>query len=145
MDTHLAKSPHGYMVGDRVTIADIVSWGWVSAHCKPFSANFIPTSQHFPSTYFCPNSFKPRFPSTPLIHLTNSPFLIAWAGVSLQDCPNVEKWLHMLLKRPGFDKGRHVPTPHTYMDDDKMTAEALEERAAKGREWVQKSMAADAK
>ncbi|KAG6153434.1 hypothetical protein E4U22_004046 [Claviceps purpurea] len=101
MDAHLAKSSHGYMVGDRVTIADIVSWGWVSAH--------------------------------------------SWAGVSLQDCPNVEKWLHMLLKRPGFDKGRHVPTPHTYMDDDKMTAEALEERAAKGREWVQKSMAADAK
>merc|ERR1712054_360627 len=30
MDTHLAKSPHGYLVGDRVTVADISCWGWVA-------------------------------------------------------------------------------------------------------------------
>jgi glutathione S-transferase len=30
MDTHLAKSPSGYLVGDRVTIADISCWGWVA-------------------------------------------------------------------------------------------------------------------
>ncbi|KAK0759527.1 hypothetical protein N5P37_007715 [Trichoderma harzianum] len=32
MDTHLAKSPHGLLVGDRVTIADIACFGWVVNH-----------------------------------------------------------------------------------------------------------------
>ncbi|KAK8070213.1 Disulfide-bond oxidoreductase YfcG [Apiospora phragmitis] len=31
MDTHLAKSKSGYLVGDRCTIADISCWGWVKA------------------------------------------------------------------------------------------------------------------
>ena len=35
METHLAKSRHGFLVGDRVTIADIACWGWVSSHSKP--------------------------------------------------------------------------------------------------------------
>ncbi|KFA52604.1 hypothetical protein S40293_07220 [Stachybotrys chartarum IBT 40293] len=30
MDTHLAKSPSGYLVGDRLTIADISCWPWVA-------------------------------------------------------------------------------------------------------------------
>ena len=36
METHLAKSRHGLLVGDRVTIADIACWGWVSSHSRPF-------------------------------------------------------------------------------------------------------------
>ncbi|KAK1654939.1 glutathione S-transferase [Colletotrichum phormii] len=31
MDTAIAANPSGYLVGDRVTIADIASWGWVAA------------------------------------------------------------------------------------------------------------------
>ncbi|KAL6863292.1 Glutathione S-transferase 2 [Amphichorda felina] len=31
MDTHLAKQPSGYLVGDKCTIADISCWGWVAA------------------------------------------------------------------------------------------------------------------
>jgi len=31
LDTHLSKSSHGYLVGDRVTVADIANWGWVHA------------------------------------------------------------------------------------------------------------------
>lgn len=34
MDTALAKSTSGFLVGDRVTIADISSWGWVSSASK---------------------------------------------------------------------------------------------------------------
>lgn len=34
MDTHLAKSSHGFLVGDRLTIADIACWGWVSSHSR---------------------------------------------------------------------------------------------------------------
>ncbi|KAJ5363416.1 uncharacterized protein N7496_009129 [Penicillium cataractarum] len=32
METQLAKSRNGFLVGDRVTIADIACWGWVSSH-----------------------------------------------------------------------------------------------------------------
>ncbi|KAK4192957.1 zinc knuckle transcription factor splicing factor msl5 [Podospora australis] len=32
LNTHLEKSSSGFLVGDRLTIADIASWGWVSAH-----------------------------------------------------------------------------------------------------------------
>ncbi|KAH8888844.1 glutathione S-transferase [Thozetella sp. PMI_491] len=32
MDTQLAKSTSGFLVGDRLTIADISAWGWVAAH-----------------------------------------------------------------------------------------------------------------
>lgn len=47
MDDHLAKSPHGFLVGDRVTIADISCWGWVSSHstsCSPLcqAGSYIP-------------------------------------------------------------------------------------------------------
>ncbi|KAJ0418797.1 glutathione S-transferase [Aspergillus carlsbadensis] len=32
LDTQQAKNPHGYIVGDRVTIADIAVWPWVAAY-----------------------------------------------------------------------------------------------------------------
>ncbi|PTB40233.1 hypothetical protein M441DRAFT_28093 [Trichoderma asperellum CBS 433.97] len=32
MEAHLAKSPHGLLVGDRITIADIACLGWVANH-----------------------------------------------------------------------------------------------------------------
>lgn len=35
LERHLTKSSHGFLVGDRLTIADIACWGWVSAHSKP--------------------------------------------------------------------------------------------------------------
>ncbi|KHO00570.1 glutathione S-transferase II [Metarhizium album ARSEF 1941] len=100
MDDHLAKSPHGFLVGDRVTIADISCWGWVAAH--------------------------------------------TWAGVSLDEFPHLDKWLKTLLKRPGFEKGRHVPQPHTAFDNDSLTEEELNAKAAGARNWVQGGMKADA-
>ncbi|KAJ6131691.1 hypothetical protein N7471_006906 [Penicillium samsonianum] len=32
MESHLAKSSYGFLVGDRLTIADIACLGWVSSH-----------------------------------------------------------------------------------------------------------------
>merc|ERR1712000_607054 len=32
MDTHLANSKSGYLVGDKATIADISCWGWVASY-----------------------------------------------------------------------------------------------------------------
>ncbi|KJZ77693.1 hypothetical protein HIM_02870 [Hirsutella minnesotensis 3608] len=101
MDTHLSKSKSGYLVGDRLTIADISCWGWVAAH--------------------------------------------TWAGVSLDEFPHLEKWLKKLLERPGFEKGRHVPSQHTAFDNDKLTEEELDKKAAGARGWVQKGMQEDAK
>lgn len=48
MDEHLAKSPHGYLVGDRVTIADISCWGWVASHstCQSFPLPFLSPFPH---------------------------------------------------------------------------------------------------
>ncbi|KAJ6441344.1 hypothetical protein O9K51_04892 [Purpureocillium lavendulum] len=74
METHLSKSSHGFLVGDRLTIADIACWGWVSSH--------------------------------------NSD------GVSLDEFPYLEKWLFKLLKRPGFENGRHIPQHHTAFDEN---------------------------
>ncbi|CAG8983791.1 hypothetical protein HYALB_00006756 [Hymenoscyphus albidus] len=100
LDTHLAKSTSGYLVGDKCTIADIAHWGWVTA--------------------------------------------AGWAGVAIDDFPNLKAWDDRMLARPGVEKGRHVPSPHTIKEllKDK---EASDAAAAKAREWVQSGMAADAK
>lgn len=34
LDDHLAKNRTGFMVGDRVTAADIAIWPWVAAYSK---------------------------------------------------------------------------------------------------------------
>ncbi|KID70290.1 Disulfide-bond oxidoreductase YghU [Metarhizium brunneum] len=100
MEDHLAKSPHGFLVGDRVTVADISCWGWVASH--------------------------------------------TWAGVSLDEFPHLDKWLKTLLRRPGFERGRHVPNPHTAFDNDGLTEEELDTKAEGARNWVQGGMKADA-
>ena len=63
--------------------------------------------------------------------------MVAWAGISLDEFPHVEKWLKMLLRRPGFEKGRHVPAQHTAFDMDGCTEEELDAKAEVGRKWVQ--------
>ncbi|KAM5356491.1 hypothetical protein ACJ41O_003137 [Fusarium nematophilum] len=101
MDTALAKNPSGYLVGDKVTVADIACWGWVAA--------------------------------------------AKWAGVDLAEFPHLEKWLYKLLERPGFEAGRNVPTPHTALENNKLSEEELDAKAAESRAWVQKGMKEDAK
>lgn len=34
LDCQLAKNGTGYIVGDRVTVADIAIWPWIAAHSK---------------------------------------------------------------------------------------------------------------
>ena len=34
LEGHLAKRGTGYIVGDRVTVADIAIWPWVAAHSR---------------------------------------------------------------------------------------------------------------
>ncbi|KAH7141342.1 glutathione S-transferase [Dactylonectria estremocensis] len=101
MDEHLAKSKSGYLVGDKVTIADISCWGWVAAY--------------------------------------------KWSGLDIAEFPHLEKWLYKLLERPGFEAGRHVPTHHTAFDNNKLTEEEIEAKAAESKAWIQSGMKADAK
>ena len=121
MDTHLAKSSSGYLVGDRVTIADISCWGWVASHSK-----FL--------FWFHPDG-----------HDMTDHARIEWAGVDIAEFPNLEKWLYNLLERPGFEAGRNVPTPHTASEHKNMTEEELEAKAAGARNWVQAGMKVDSK
>lgn len=50
-----------------------------------------------------------------------------------------------MLQRPGVEKGRHVPSPHTALEHAKLSEEEIDQQAAKGREWVQAGMKTDAK
>ena len=49
-----------------------------------------------------------------------------------------------MTKRPGVEKGRHVPDPHTIKELLK-DPKKMEEMAAKSRSWVQTGMQEDAK
>jgi glutathione S-transferase len=50
-----------------------------------------------------------------------------------------------MLARPGIEKGRHVPTRHTALDQKKLSKEELDKFAKESAKWVQQGMAADAK
>ncbi|KAH7146663.1 thioredoxin-like protein [Dactylonectria estremocensis] len=87
MDTHLAKSTSGFLVCDRVTIADVPAG----------AGRLLP---------------------------------VQWADIDLAEFPHLEKWLYKLLERPGFRQGRNVPSPHTALDNLKLTEEEIKAKAA---------------
>ncbi|KAJ4993774.1 Disulfide-bond oxidoreductase YfcG 2 [Stagonosporopsis vannaccii] len=66
-----------------------------------------------------------------------------WAGVEIEDFPNLKAWEERMAERSGVEKGRHVPEPHTIKELLKDKAK-MEQRAAAAREWVQAGMKADA-
>lgn len=100
MDTQLKANPHGYLVGDRVTIADMACWGWVAA--------------------------------------------AKWAGIDLEEFPALKAWLWKLVERPGFEAGRHVPSPHKALEHYSKTDEELDEQAKGASAWILKGMQEDA-
>ncbi|KAJ4302083.1 Glutathione S-transferase 2 [Collariella sp. IMI 366227] len=68
-----------------------------------------------------------------------------WAGVSLDDFPHVNAWIDKVVSRPGCEKGRHVPKPHTALENRHKTEEELDRVAEQTRAWVQQGMKEDAK
>lgn len=68
-----------------------------------------------------------------------------WAGVDIDEFPNLKKWLFKLLKRPGFEKGRNVPSEHKAFELAKLSDEELDAKASGSRAWVQNGMQEDAK
>lgn len=67
-----------------------------------------------------------------------------WAGVELDEFPAVKAWEDRMAQRPAFEKGRHVPTPHTIKDVLK-DPKKIEEHMKKGNAWVQAGMKDDAR
>jgi len=67
-----------------------------------------------------------------------------WAGINIDDYPSLKAWEERMMARPGVEKGRHVPDPHTMKELGKDPKE-MEKQAAKAREWVQAGMKDDAK
>lgn len=67
-----------------------------------------------------------------------------WAGIDIEEFPNVKKWEELMAQREAVEKGRHVPTPHTIKEV--LKDKAAQEKAAKDAQaWIQPGMAADAK
>ena len=64
--------------------------------------------------------------------------LSAWAGVELDEFPMLVEWEDRMAKRPGVEKGRHVPEPHTHKEllKDKAKMKEMEER---GKAFAAKS------
>ncbi|TGJ85797.1 hypothetical protein E0Z10_g3017 [Xylaria hypoxylon] len=92
LESTLKTSTSGYLVGDRCTIADISSWGWVAMGKN--------------------------------------------SGVDPKEFPVLEEWVQRMLKRPGVEKGRHVPSKHSYETIQSMTEEDFDAKAAANRAWI---------
>ena len=67
-----------------------------------------------------------------------------WAGIEINDFPELKAWEDRMAARPGVKKGQDVPEPSNIkaLLKDK---EATEKYAAKSRDWVQAGMKEDAK
>ncbi|KAF3036291.1 hypothetical protein E8E12_003229 [Didymella heteroderae] len=66
-----------------------------------------------------------------------------WAGVEIDDFPNLKAWEERMAERSGVEKGRHVPDQHKIKELLKDKAK-MEQHAAESRKWVQAGMKADA-
>ncbi|KAI8928704.1 glutathione S-transferase [Entophlyctis helioformis] len=63
-----------------------------------------------------------------------------YAGLSLETCPNLDKWLHRMAARPAVRKGINVPTPSTLIEDDfKFGEHKTASMAKEGQQWIQQS------
>ncbi|KAI1642873.1 glutathione S-transferase [Daldinia loculata] len=68
-----------------------------------------------------------------------------WAGIDMDEFPILNEWVERMLKRPGVEKGRHVPSQHIYEKHQATSNEEMEKQAAPLRDWVQSSMKEEAK
>ncbi|TRX89515.1 hypothetical protein FHL15_009559 [Xylaria flabelliformis] len=58
------------------------------------------------------------------------------SGVDPKEFPVLHEWVERMLKRPGVEKGRHVPLPHNYEAIQSMTEEDFDKKAAANRGWI---------
>lgn len=53
--------------------------------------------------------------------------------------------MYRLLERPGFEKGRNVPSPHLYLQLNALPDEELKKIGNERSGWIQDAMKRDAK
>ncbi|KAG7289434.1 hypothetical protein NEMBOFW57_005805 [Staphylotrichum longicolle] len=70
---------------------------------------------------------------------------VAAGCISLDEFPHLSAWIDKIVARPGSEKGRHVPKPHTALENRHKTEAELDKAAAATRAWVQEGMKGDAK
>jgi glutathione S-transferase len=68
-----------------------------------------------------------------------------WAGVDIEEFPNVKKWEEMVSERPGVKKGGDVPKPLKIKERLKQDPRGLEEYAQKASKWIMQGMGEDKK
>ena len=68
--------------------------------------------------------------------------MAGWSGIDVAEFPNLKAWFDRLLKRDGFEKGRHVPSPHTVKQHIDTSDEATKEAQATSA-WVMSGQAKD--
>jgi len=67
-----------------------------------------------------------------------------WAGVDINEFPNLKAWEERMSRRPGVAKGQHVPEPFKLKQILQDKGET-EKHSAEARKWIQAGMAADKK
>jgi len=67
-----------------------------------------------------------------------------WSGVEIDEFPALKAWDERMEKRPGVEKGRHVPEQHK-IKELKNNPEQIKKHAEESAKWVQAGMKADAK
>lgn len=65
--------------------------------------------------------------------------------MDIDEFPHLKTWLYKLLERPGFEKGRNVPSEHKAFKMAQLSEEELEKLAVGPRSWIQAGMKEDAK
>lgn len=123
LETHLEKSPSGFLVGDRLTIADISCIGWANSHSASPTA---PSPSHL--------NRPPPEANTPK----------DWSGIPFDEFPNVTAWFERVKARDAVKRGFAVPDSNA-ADRANLSEEEREKLAASTRAWVQGGMAEDAK
>lgn len=67
-----------------------------------------------------------------------------WAGVDIEEFPNVKKWEDMLYARPTVKKGCDIPKPLKIKETLRDKAK-IEEHAENARQWIMQGMGEDKK
>lgn len=68
-----------------------------------------------------------------------------WAGVDINEFPNVKKWEEMLTSRPGVKKGCDIPKPLKIKEMLAKSPEEAEAYAKNASKWIMQGMDEDKK
>lgn len=66
-----------------------------------------------------------------------------WAGIDIEEFPNLKAWESRMWERPAVQRGANVPDPYR-MKELLADKEEMERKAAEAKAWIQQGMQADA-